>query len=138
MSLAFSKHSTPYPATYIVPRHRPSLKSDLASSRRCLEALVCSVTPEKMRRRMFFPSCRPLLLFPLVGPRLAIIQLGQLGETVESRRRHLLVGHPPGPVAAGRAGHVHARLRTEVEHVLHRHDGEIGHRTPGRADQVPD
>ena len=43
--------------------------------------------------------------------------------------------HPPKPVAADRAGIVHARFLAEAEQVLHRHDGRAGDRGERRVEQ---
>src|SRR5713101_3839967 len=42
----------------------------------------------------------------------------------------------PGPVAVGPAGMIHPGLAAQHEHILERHDHDIGDRTHGGADHV--
>ena len=37
----------------------------------------------------------------------------------------------------GLAGIIHARFAAQIQHVLQRRNGQIGHRGPGQPDQIP-
>src|SRR5918993_1137169 len=65
------------------------------------------------------------------------IGLGQFAEPVRQSFVQLMRSVAPGPVAAGAAWSVHARVIVETHHILQRSNGAIGNGRQRSADEIP-
>src|SRR5580700_4475329 len=67
----------------------------------------------------------------------SIRHFGEMPQFSNQFRRKLPGSEPPLPISSVQAGRVHAGLTAQSEHVLHRDQGKLGHRSLRRANKRP-